>query len=87
MDSKVVQSAAAVLLASLTLAALAWGIKILVEAVAIVNSMILNAGVSSFAGRLTVFAIAIIIVAAVTGGGYFFFDKRLKPKEEAAEEE
>ena len=78
MDSKVVQGAAAALLAALTLAALAWGIKIFVEAVALVNSMLVSAGVSTFSGRLVVLILSAIIVAALAGGGYFLFNKWLK---------
>lgn len=87
MDSKVVQGAAATLLVSLTLAALAWAIKSLVEATAILNSMLVNTGVNDGAGRILVFILAVIIMAAVVGGGYVLFDKRLKPKEEAPAEE
>ncbi len=84
MDSKVVQGAAAALLAALTLAALAWGIKIFVEAVALVNSMLVSVGVSTFSGRLVVFILSAIIVTALAGGGYFLFNKWLKREQDSS---
>ena len=86
MDSKVVQGAAAGLIGALTLAALAWGLRLLVEAVALVNSMIVNAGVATFSGRLVVFVLSLIIVAGLAVGAYFLFDKRLKPEQEATDD-
>ena len=86
MDSKVVQGAAAGLLVALTLAALAWGLRLLVEAVALVNSMIANAGVATFSGRLVVFVVSVIIVAGLAVGAYFLFDKRLKPEQESSDD-
>ena len=87
MDSKMVRNAAAALLVALTLAALAWAIKSLVEATAILNAMIVNTGVDGGAARILVFIIALIVVAGLAAGGYFLFDKQLKPKEEEGSEE
>ena len=86
MDSKVVQGAAAGLLVALTLAALAWGLRLLVEAVALVNSMIANAGVATFSGRLVVFFVSVMIVAGLAAGGYFLFKSRLMPEQESSDD-
>ena len=84
MDSKVVQGAAAGLLVALTLAALAWGLSLLVGTAAQVNYMIVNAGVTTFSGRLVVFVLSVMIVAGLAVGAYYLFDKRLKPEGESS---
>ena len=84
MDSKVVQGATAGLIGALTLTALAWGLRLLVEAVALLNSMIVSAGVTTFSGRLVVFVLSLIIVAGLAVGAYYLFDKRLKPEQESS---
>ena len=70
MDSKMVRNAAAALLVALTLAALAWAIKSLVEATAILNAMLVNTGVDGGAARILVFILALIVVAGLAAGGY-----------------
>ena len=86
MDSKVVQGAAAGLLVALTLAALAWGLSLLVGTAAQVNYMIVNAGVATFSGRLVVFVLSVMIVAGLAAGGYFLFKSRLMPEQESSDD-
>ena len=91
--------AATALLIALTLAVLAWGIKSLVEAVAIVNSILLNSVLfntdfrsSHESERLWMIAIAVAAVAVMAIVGYLLFDKgmnavRARGGEDSAEEE
>ena len=79
MNSKVVQGAAAALMLSLTLAALAWGIEKLALTVAIVDSMLGRTSLSTPWALI----VSAIIVAVLVGGGLFLLNRRLKANQEA----
>ena len=83
MDSPTVKRAAVALLVALTLAALAWSIKTIVEAALIVYSMLSNIGDSS----LWMLVISVVIVAALASVGYLFFDKLRNAAEEDDKED
>ncbi|MCY4583839.1 MAG: hypothetical protein OXE50_13755 [Chloroflexi bacterium] len=83
MDSKLVRGA----IAAGALAALAWGVKVFVEAIVLVYSVLQNIGFDSdVSDRVILLIAATFIVAVLAGAGYYLIDRRLKPKEESAEE-
>ena len=92
MDSPTVRRAAVALLVALTLAAIAWGVKSLVEAFAILHSTlsysrIINPSVDPNDNRIQMLILAAGIVAVLAIAGYVVFSKLRDAVDDSDEEE
>ena len=92
MDSPTVRRAVVALMVALTLAALAWGVRTLVEAVAIVHNILLlptriNPGLDSPSDSIQTVILAGGIVVVLAIAGYIVFSKLRNAEDEFAEEE
>ena len=82
MDSKLVRGA----IATGALAALAWGVKVFIEAIVLVYSVLQSIGFTSDVSDDVILLISsTFIVAVLTGAGYFLVNRRLKPSDGASE--
>ena len=92
MDSPTVRRAVVALLVALTLAALAWGVKSLVEAFAILHntlsySRIINPSLDSTENRVQMLILAAGIVVVLAIAGYLVFSKLRDSVDEFDEED